>query len=113
MGDLVSRAASESRPCFTDGALDAGPYRPRVEDRQTPHTRVEIDVIETGTSRFVVDGRECGVAAGDTLFVPAHAAHRFAGFSDDFSTRVCFHDPKAASAHATPDAARGAFRSIA
>lgn len=88
MGDLVSRAASESRPCFAGGAPDAGPYRPRVEDRQTPLTRVEIDVIKTGTSRFV-------------------------GFSADFSTRVCFHDPKAASAHATPDAARGAFRSIA
>ncbi|WP_244135550.1 cupin domain-containing protein [Burkholderia seminalis] len=80
MGDLVSRAASESRPCFTDGALDVGPYRPRVEDRQTPHTRVEIDVIKTGTSRFVADGRECAVAGGDTLFVPAHAAHRFVGF---------------------------------
>ncbi len=94
MDDLVSRAASESRPCFTDGALDAGPYGPRVEDGQTPHTRDEIDVIATGTSRFVVDGRECGVAAGDTLFVPAHAAHRFVGFSDDFSTRVFFHGPE-------------------
>ncbi|MDN7585436.1 hypothetical protein [Burkholderia seminalis] len=69
-------------------------------------------MIETGTSRFVADGRECAVAAGDTLFVPA-TPRIASSASADFSTRVCFHDPKAASAHATPDAARGAFRSIA
>lgn len=79
---------------FRHGTRDVELYRPRVEDGQTPHTRDEIDVITTGASRFVVDGRECGVAAGDTLFVPAHAAHRLAGFSDDFSTRVFFHGPE-------------------
>ncbi|WP_236872756.1 cupin domain-containing protein [Burkholderia sp. NRF60-BP8] len=53
-----------------------------------PHTRGEVDVIAAGTSRFVVDGRECDVVIGDALFVRAHAGHRFTGFSDDFSTWV-------------------------
>nr|WP_244098721.1 cupin domain-containing protein [Burkholderia ambifaria] len=79
---------------FRHGTLDIELYRPRGEDLQTPHTRDEVYVIAAGTSRFVLDGRECGVAAGDVLFVPAFAAHRFAGFSDDFSTWVFFHGPE-------------------
>ncbi|CAB3751123.1 cupin [Burkholderia sp. MSh2] len=78
---------------FRHGTLDVELYRPRGEDRQAPHARDEIYVIATGTSRFVVDGRECGVAAGDVLFVPARAEHRFVGFSDDFSTWVFFYGP--------------------
>ncbi|WP_269506365.1 cupin domain-containing protein [Burkholderia sp. IMCC1007] len=79
---------------FRHGTLDVELYRPRGEDRQTPHTRDEVYVIAAGTSRFVLDGRECAVATGDVLFVPAFAAHRFAGFSDDFSTWVFFYGPE-------------------
>ncbi|HDR9511715.1 cupin [Burkholderia cepacia] len=79
---------------FQHGTLDVELYRPRIEDKQKPHTRDEVYVIATGTSRFVVDGRECDVAAGDALFVPAHAEHRFVGFSDDFSTWVFFYGPE-------------------
>ncbi|VWB44998.1 cupin [Burkholderia lata] len=79
---------------FRHGTLDVELYRPRIEDKQKPHTRDEVYVIATGTSRFVVDGRECEVAAGDVLFVPAHAEHRFIGFSDDFSTWVFFYGPE-------------------
>ena len=64
------------------------------EDKQKPHARDEVYAIATGPSRFVVDGRECEVAAGDVLFVPAHAEHRFIGFSDDFSTWVFFYGPE-------------------
>ncbi|WP_193100945.1 cupin domain-containing protein [Burkholderia sp. Z1] len=79
---------------FRHGSLDVELYRPRVEDKQKPHTRDEVYVIATGTSRFVVDGRECSVTAGDALFVAAHAEHRFVGFSDDFSTWVFFYGPE-------------------
>ncbi|HDR9582544.1 cupin domain-containing protein [Burkholderia stabilis] len=79
---------------FRHGSLDVELYRPRIEDRQKPHTRDEVYAIVTGTSHFVVDGRECDVAAGDVLFVPAHAEHRFTGFSDDFSTWVFFYGPE-------------------
>ncbi|KVQ62669.1 cupin domain-containing protein [Burkholderia territorii] len=79
---------------FRHGTLDVELYRPRGEDLQMPHTRDEVYVIATGTSRFVVDGRECSVAAGDVAFVPAFASHRFVGFSDDFSTWVFFYGPE-------------------
>ena len=79
---------------FRHGTLNVELYRPRIEDRQSPHVRDEVYVIAAGTSRFVVDGRECDVAAGDALFVPAHAEHRFVGFSDDFSTWVFFYGPE-------------------
>lgn len=79
---------------FRHGTLDVELYRPRIEDKQKPHTRDEVYVIATGTSHFVVDGRECAVAAGDVLFVPAHADHRFTGFSGDFSTWVFFYGPE-------------------
>ncbi|KVQ66920.1 cupin domain-containing protein [Burkholderia territorii] len=79
---------------FRHGTLDVELYRPRGEDLQTPHTRDEVYVIATGASRFVVDGRECSVAAGDVAFVPAFASHRFVGFSDDFSTWVFFYGPE-------------------
>jgi len=79
---------------FRHGTLDIELYRPRGEDRQTPHTRDEVYVIAAGTSRFVLDGRECGVAAGDVLFVPAFAEHRFAGFSSEFSAWVFFYGPE-------------------
>ncbi|VWC54122.1 cupin [Burkholderia lata] len=79
---------------FRHGTLDIELYRPRFEDKQKPHTRDEVYVIATGSSRFVVDGRECEVATGDVLFVPARAEHRFIGFSDDFSTWVFFYGPE-------------------
>ncbi|UXU90593.1 cupin domain-containing protein [Burkholderia sp. S-53] len=79
---------------FRHGTLDVELYRPRIEDKQKPHTRDEVYVIATGTSRFIVDERECDVAAGDALFVPAHAVHRFVDFSVDFSTWVFFYGPE-------------------
>lgn len=97
LNESLARLDDEGTPfttLFRHGMLDVELYRPRVEDLQTPHSRDEVYVIATGTSRFVVDGRECSVAAGDTLFVPACAAHRFVGFSDDFSTWVFFYGPE-------------------
>lgn len=79
---------------FQHGTLDVELYRPHIEDKQKPHARDEVYVIASGTSRFIVDGRECDVAAGDVLFVPAHAEHRFVGFSGDFSTWVFFYGPE-------------------
>ncbi|MGU7838485.1 cupin domain-containing protein [Burkholderia sp. AW33-5] len=97
INESLARLDDEGTPfttLFRHGTLDVELYRPRGEDLQTPHTRDEVYVIATGTSRFVVDGRECSVAAGDVVFVPAFASHRFVGFSDDFSTWVFFYGPE-------------------
>ncbi|KUY84032.1 cupin domain-containing protein [Burkholderia sp. RF4-BP95] len=97
INESLARLDDEGTPfttLFRHGTLDVELYRPRGEDLQTPHTRDEVYVIATGTSRFVVDGRECDVATGDVVFVPAFASHRFVGFSDDFSTWVFFYGPE-------------------
>ncbi|KUY56670.1 cupin domain-containing protein [Burkholderia sp. RF2-non_BP3] len=97
INESLARLDDEGTPfttLFRHGTLDVELYRPRGEDLQTPHTRDEVYVIATGTSRFVVDGRECGLATGDVVFVPAFASHRFVGFSDDFSTWVFFYGPE-------------------
>ena len=75
---------------FRRGTLDVEMYAPQGRDLQTPHTRDEVYVVARGTARFMVEGAETSVAAGDLLFVPAHAEHRFVEFSPDFATWVIF-----------------------
>lgn len=69
-------------------------YRPVGEDRQTPHTRDELYIVATGSGNFVLEDKSFAFEAGDLIFVPAHAGHRFASFSDDFSTWVIFFGPE-------------------
>jgi len=76
------------------GSLEVGIYRPRGEDRQQPHTRDEVYVVISGAGRFVVDGESRPFEAGEVLFVPAGAAHRFEGFGEDFATWVFFYGPE-------------------
>ena len=75
------------------GSLEIGYYAPLGDDTQSPHRRDEIYIVQTGHGHFESDGvsREC--AAGDALFVPAGAVHRFHDFSDGFAAWVVFCGP--------------------
>lgn len=89
---------TEARP-FNEAARFAGDvsvelYAPVGEDRQTPHTRDELYIIATGSGSFVLEDESFPFEAGDLIFVPAHAEHRFSTFSDDFSTWVIFFGPE-------------------
>ena len=72
------------------GGRDLEFYQPDKEDRQTPHDRDELYVIARGNGTFEIEARSYPFAAGDAIFVPAHAVHRFSGFTKDFAAWVVF-----------------------
>lgn len=74
-------------------SLELGYYKPQGTDTQNPHDRDEIYIVESGSGYFVVESERQPFAAGDALFVPARAVHRFEDFSDDFATWVIFCGP--------------------
>lgn len=76
------------------GTLMAGYYAPRGEDHQQPHTRDEVYVVVTGSGEFVRGDERVAFSPGDLLFVPAHLAHRFENFTDDFACWVLFWGPE-------------------
>jgi len=76
------------------GELEIELYQPRGEDSQTPHTRDEVYVVVTGSGDFLCSGETKPFEAGDVLFAPAGADHRFLDFSDDLSLWVIFYGPK-------------------
>lgn len=75
---------------FERGATEVGFYMPRSEDLQQAHDRDEVYVVVSGSGRFLLDGEERDFEAGEAIFVPAGAEHRFADFSEDFSAWVVF-----------------------
>ena len=83
---------------LTHGTLMAGYYAPRSEDHQQPHTRDEVYIVVTGSGEFVRGDERAAFAPGDLLFVPAHMAHRFENFSDDFGCWVLFWGPEGGEA---------------
>jgi mannose-6-phosphate isomerase-like protein (cupin superfamily) len=65
-------------------------YAPRGVDPQMPHDRDELYFVARGSGWFVAEGQRRRFSAGDLIFVPARAEHRFEAFSDDFATWVVF-----------------------
>ena len=88
---------------FRHGSLEIEIYRPIGVDKQTPHSRDEIYVVIAGTGEFVCADHRRPFVAGDILFAPAGAVHRFEKFSDDFSTWVFFYGPEGGEAAQQPD----------
>lgn len=79
---------------FRHGTLEAGLYAPRGRDPQSPHTRDEVYVVQTGTGWFVNRDTRRRFGPGDFLFVPAGVEHRFEEFSDDLAVWVLFFGPE-------------------
>ena len=78
---------------FDHGTMSLGFYAPIGQDPQKPHKRDEIYIVQSGTSRFVLEDETLSLSAGDAVFVPAGAVHRFEDFSADFGTWVVFWGP--------------------
>ncbi|WP_298354551.1 cupin domain-containing protein [Runella sp.] len=91
--EKLSQHPKEFLLLFKTGTLDLELYKPHLVDKQTPHDRDEVYIIATGEATFVLEAKQTMVKTGDFLFVPAHAAHKFVEFSEDFSTWVLFFGP--------------------
>lgn len=75
------------------GTLELGFYRPDGIDKQDPHDRDEVYVVQSGSGFFVCGDTREPCEAGEALFVPAGVPHRFEDFSDDFAAWVVFYGP--------------------
>lgn len=99
---LAAHALNEpgrlSARIFGHGSLEVRWYAPHGVDPQTPHDRDEAYVIVSGEGQFRCGGTLAACRAGDLLFVPAYAEHRFENFSEDFATWVIFYGPEGGEA---------------
>src|SRR5687767_9456075 len=86
--DAPIPAGFRSAEMMRHGSMVLRFYQPRGSDPQTPHEQDEVYVIAGGRGRFVCEGRSVDFNAGDALFAPAGAVHRFENFSDDFACWV-------------------------
>ena len=78
---------------FEHGTMSLGYYAPVGSDPQRPHEQDELYIVVSGTSTFFLEDEKLRLAAGDAVFVPAGAVHRFTDFSEDFGTWVVFWGP--------------------
>jgi mannose-6-phosphate isomerase-like protein (cupin superfamily) len=76
-----------------NGTMFTGLYAPGDEDRQQPHEQDEVYIVARGSAALECEGEEFACTAGDVLFVPARAAHRFVRMSEDFATWAVFYGP--------------------
>lgn len=75
------------------GSMSVELYAPVGVDRQTPHDRDELYVIEDGSARLRIEDTTYAVRRGDVAFVRAGERHRFEEFDDGFATWVIFWGP--------------------
>jgi mannose-6-phosphate isomerase-like protein (cupin superfamily) len=59
-------------------------------DGQVPHNEDEIYYVARGRGRFTHGPSDRPVVAGDILFVPAHAIHRFHTIAEELVLLVVF-----------------------
>lgn len=89
----LEASAQEFKTMFEHGTLSVEIYKPDLLDKQQPHERDEVYIIASGKGKFTLEQEVTDIKAGDFLFVPAGAVHRFTDFSSDFSTWVLFYGP--------------------
>ena len=86
----LRQSEKELLPLFETPLLSVEVYQPHLVDKQQPHDRDEFYLIISGRGRFQLLDQVTDFQPGDFLYVPAHAAHRFIEFSEDFVTWVFF-----------------------
>lgn len=79
---------------FRHGTLSIELYQPRRQDLQQPHLQDEVYVVARGEGTYLVSETRVSFKAGDVLFAPAGAEHRFETFSEDFLVWVIFYGPE-------------------
>jgi mannose-6-phosphate isomerase-like protein (cupin superfamily) len=92
--NTLEKSNQEFKIFFQHGTLSVELYKPHIIDKQNPHDRDEVYIIASGAGKFILENKETDIKAGDFLFVPARAQHKFIQFTNDFSTWVLFYGPK-------------------
>ncbi|MGN2375625.1 cupin domain-containing protein [Sphingobacterium spiritivorum] len=87
---LLEQSGKEFISLFQEGQLTVEIYKPHITDKQMPHDRDEFYLVISGRGTFTLLEKVTSFKPGDFLYVPAHAAHRFIEFTDDFVTWVFF-----------------------
>ena len=59
-------------------------------DGQSPHDEDEVYYVQSGRSRFHVDGEDFDIGPGNVLFVPAGKVHYFHEIEEDLTLLVFF-----------------------
>jgi oxalate decarboxylase/phosphoglucose isomerase-like protein (cupin superfamily) len=75
------------------GSMTLELYAPGATDAQVPHTQDELYFIHRGSAVLVLRDEHLLCHAGDALFVPAGAPHRFQNMTGDFETWVVLYGP--------------------
>jgi mannose-6-phosphate isomerase-like protein (cupin superfamily) len=90
----LAASGDSSVALFQHGDANLLLFVPQDQDKQAAHKRDEIYVIQSGHGIFKRGEETVRFDAGDVLFVPAGAPHRFANFSADFKAWVLFFGPE-------------------
>lgn len=98
LSGLPGPEGARFRGVFRHGSLEAEVYAPVEVDEQTPHTRDEVYVVISGSGTFVCEAERASFGAGDLLFAPAGAVHRFEDFTHDLAVWVFFYGPEGGEA---------------
>jgi mannose-6-phosphate isomerase-like protein (cupin superfamily) len=86
----VTAPHTEFSTAFNNGDCSIEYWAPRDQDTQKPHDRDEVYVIISGSAHFSMNNELREVKAGDLIFVPAGAPHRFESFSNDLAMWIAF-----------------------
>jgi len=97
--ELVAERASGLRPYLEfcrSNALSVGVYvlAAGAVDLQLPHREEEVYVVLRGRGRFTAENETTDVAAGDVIYVPSTATHRFHDIVDELALIVVFAPPE-------------------
>lgn len=76
---------------FEHGSMRGIMFGPDEIDDQEPHIQDEIYIVVQGRGEFQLMEQVVKVGAGDFLFVPAGAEHRFLNFTPDLLLWVIFY----------------------
>ena len=94
---LLREAAADGRPpqsllveALRHGTMSLEYYLPVDDDRQQPHRQDELYIVQEGRGLLEIEDAVLELSAGDAVFVPAGARHRFHSFSAGFATWVIF-----------------------
>lgn len=94
LAEAIARVNAEPVPyalLFERGDLAIELYIPHgTTPQMTAHEQDEVYLVLSGAATLECEGERISCGAGDVVFVPARAQHRFSGCSVDFRTWVVY-----------------------